>query len=171
VLGAVRRYRALPGSAIFDRTATDKIAEKISVLRETPRDDATQKRYDVASVFLLWEVPMTTRNLTIRKFLLAAAFAAAGALHAAAEPAAPADEDCDDIMEELKELSDTVAKDKGSARTPQAACAVNGQLLGIAKASRAAAAECYDPGKQRDDTVAALDKLVKDMEGAIASCR
>jgi hypothetical protein len=123
--------------------------------------------------FLIVEVLMTTRNLTIRKFLLAAAFAAAGALHAAAEPAAPpaGDEDCDDIMEELKELSDTVAKDKANARTPQAACAVNGQLLGIAKASRAAAAECYDPGKQRDDTVAALDKLVKDMEGAIASCR
>jgi hypothetical protein len=123
--------------------------------------------------FFIVEVPMTTRHLTIRTFLLAAAFATVGAFSAAAaEPAAnPADEDCDDIMAELKELSDTVAKDKANARTPQAACAVNGQLLGIAKASRAAAAECYDPGKQRDDTVAALDKAVKDMEGAIASCR
>jgi len=116
---------------------------------------------------------MTTANLKLRKFLLAAAFAAAGALHAAAEPAPPpgADEDCNDIMDELKELADTVGKDKANARSPQAACMVNGQLLGIAKASRAVAAECYDPGKQRDDTVAAMDQLVKSMEGATASCR
>src|SRR5882672_7686695 len=110
---------------------------------------------------------MTIRKLTIRKFLLATAFATAGALSVAAEPAAPADEDCDDIMTELKELTDTVAKDKANARSPQAACAVNGQLLGVAKASRAVAAECYDPGAKRDGLVAALDKTVKDMEGAV----
>ena len=77
-----------------------------------------------------------------------------------------------DIMTELKELTDAVTKDKGNARTPLATCAVNGQLLGIAKASRDVAAECYDPGKKRDDLVAALSKVVQDMEGAIgATCR
>ncbi len=108
----------------------------------------------------------------IRKFLLAAVFATAAALGAAAEPAQNPDEECDDIMEELEELAAAVTKDKANVRTPLASCAVNGQLLGIAKASRAAAAECYDPGQKRDGLVAALDKVVKDMEGVIgATCR
>jgi hypothetical protein len=108
----------------------------------------------------------------IRKLLLATAFATAATFAAAAEPADNPDQDCDDVMEELEELAAAVTKDKANARTPLATCAVNGQLLGIAKASRAAAAECYDAGKKRDDLVAALEKLVKDMEGVIgATCR
>ena len=108
----------------------------------------------------------------IRTFLLATAFATATAFAATAEPAANPDQDCDDTLEELKELTDAVTKDKGNASTPLAACAVNGQLLGIAKATREVAAECYESGKKRDDLVAALDKAVQDMEGAIgATCK
>jgi hypothetical protein len=108
----------------------------------------------------------------MRRILLAAAFATATAIGAAAEPAANPDQDCDDIMEELEELAAAVTKDKANARTPLATCAVNGQLLGIAKATREVAAECYDAGKKRDDLVAALEKVVKDMEGVIgATCR
>jgi hypothetical protein len=108
----------------------------------------------------------------IRKFLLATVFATAAAFGAAAEPADNPDQDCDDIMEELKGLTDAVTKDKANARTPLATCAVNGQLLGIAKATREVAAECYDAGKKRDDLLAALNKAVQDMEGAIgATCR
>jgi hypothetical protein len=114
--------------------------------------------------------------MMIRKFLLAAAFATAAAISAAAEPAPPPpanpDQDCDDMMEELVDLKDEVTKSKANARTPLATCAVNGQLLGIAKSGRVAAMECYSAGKKLDDVVAALDKVVKDLEASIgATCR
>src|SRR5262245_49322739 len=110
----------------------------------------------------------------MRKVLLAAAFAAAAALGAAAEPAPPPndDEGCDDIIEELKDLTEEVTKDKAAARSPLAMCAVNGQLLGIAKATREVAAECYGEGKKREDLLAAIEKLVTDMEKTIgATCK
>jgi hypothetical protein len=110
----------------------------------------------------------------IRKVLLATGFIIGSAFAAAAGPAPNPpnpNEDCDEIMEELKDLADDVAKLKANARTPMATCAVNGQLLGVAKASRAAAAECYPEGKKVTDLLAALDKTTKDLEGAVASCR
>ena len=48
----------------------------------------------------------------IRTLLLATALATATAFAAAAEPAENPDQDCDDIMVELKELTDAVTKDK-----------------------------------------------------------
>jgi hypothetical protein len=110
----------------------------------------------------------------MRTILLAAAFVigTAFAVSAGPNPTPPnPDEDCDELMEELKELADDVTKLKANARTPIAACGVNGQLLGVAKASRAAAGECYPDGKKKTDILAALDKTIKDVEGAMGACR
>jgi hypothetical protein len=48
-------------------------------------------------------------------------------------------------------------------------CAATGQLLGIIKASREVAAECYDEGKKRDRILLTFDKAVKDMEAKITT--
>jgi len=45
-------------------------------------------------------------------------------------------------------------------------CVYTGQLLGIAKASRVVANECYDKGKRRDDLVASFSKIQQQLEGA-----
>jgi hypothetical protein len=109
--------------------------------------------------------------MTIRTILIAVAFSTAAACAAAAQTAQPnEDEDCDDVMEELTKLADQVNKEKGAARTPLAICAVNGQILGVVRASREAAAECYDSGsKKRTDLLAGFDKAKKDLEGQISS--
>ena len=46
-------------------------------------------------------------------------------------------------------------------------CAATGQLLGILKASRETAAQCYEDGKRLDEILAAFDKGIKDIEGQI----
>ena len=108
--------------------------------------------------------------MTIRTVLLAAAFASAAVLSAAAEPAAPSDdEDCDDIMTELQELSEQVTKDRASAKSPLAVCAATGQILGVVKASREVASECFEAGKKRDDFLARFERTVKELEGQIGS--
>ena len=48
-------------------------------------------------------------------------------------------------------------------------CAATGQLLGIIKASREVAAECYEDGKKRDNILLTFDKAAKDMEAKINS--
>ena len=76
------------------------------------------------------------------------------------------DEDCDNIMDELKHLTERVI----SANDPKEVgpvCAATGQLLGIMKASREVAAECYDEGEKRDRLVATFEKAAKEMEAKI----
>jgi hypothetical protein len=42
-------------------------------------------------------------------------------------------------------------------------------VLGIIKATREVAAECYDDGKKRTDILLNFDKAAKEMEGQIDS--
>jgi len=78
------------------------------------------------------------------------------------------DEDCNNIMDELKKLSERLMNTtdpKGIGPV----CAATGQLLGIIKASREVAAECYDEGRKRDQILLTFDKAAKDMESKIDS--
>lgn len=78
------------------------------------------------------------------------------------------DENCDNIMDELKKLTERVM----GANDPKEVgplCAATGQLLGIIKASREVAAECYDEGKKRDRILDVFDKAARDMETKINS--
>ena len=81
------------------------------------------------------------------------------------------DKECDDIMDELKKLAERLmntTEPKGVGPV----CAATGQLLGIMKASREVAAECYDEGRKRDQLLVTFDKATKDMESKIDSvCR
>ena len=97
--------------------------------------------------------------------ILRAAVVAAVALTFAAN-ASQAD-DCDDIMDALKKLNERVINSKDDAKTPLAICAAIGQVLGIIKSSREAAAECYDEGRKRDNILVTFDKASKEMEGQI----
>lgn len=77
-------------------------------------------------------------------------------------------DDCDDILGELKKLSERLmntADPKGVGPV----CAATGELLGIMKASREVAAECYDEGKKRDDILVSFDKGIKDIQGNVDS--
>jgi len=76
------------------------------------------------------------------------------------------DETCDNIMDELKHLTERVM----SANDPKEVgpvCAATGQLLGIMKASREVASECYDEGKKRDRIMEAFDKAAREIETKI----
>jgi hypothetical protein len=110
--------------------------------------------------------------MRIRHYLLAAALASVLAVPVARAEATNPDQDCDDIMSELKELNDGLLKSRGAAGTPMAACGALGQLLGVAKASRAVADECYDNDKKRQEQVASYEKVTKDLEAQLgASCK
>jgi hypothetical protein len=77
-------------------------------------------------------------------------------------------DDCDDILGELKKLSEQLmntADPKGVGPV----CAATGELLGIMKASREVAAECYEEGKKRDDILVSFDKGIKDIQGNVDS--
>ena len=96
--------------------------------------------------------------------------AAAALLFALAGPAAAQDDDqdCDSIMDELKKLAERVM----NTSDPKAVgpiCAATGQLLGIIKASREVAAECYDEGRKRNQILLTFDKAAKEMESKIES--
>jgi len=98
----------------------------------------------------------------------AVAVAAAMMFVVATSAAAQEDEECDNIMDELKKLAErfmNTAEPKGVGPV----CAATGQLLGIMKASREVAAECYDEGRKRDQLLLTFDKATKDMEGKIDS--
>ena len=105
------------------------------------------------------------RRQAILKTVAAAAavmFLAVGAVRA------DDDEDCNNIMDELKKLSERLmntSEPKGVGPV----CAATGQLLGIIKASREVAAECYDEGRKRDQILLTFDKAAKDMETKIDS--
>ena len=108
--------------------------------------------------------------MPIRTMVRGAVLAAAVTL-AATGGAMAQDEDeehCDNIMDELKKLSERLmntADPKGVGPV----CAATGQLLGMIKASREVAAECYDEGKKRDQILLTFDKASKDMETKIDS--
>src|SRR5437764_5599922 len=96
------------------------------------------------------------------------AIAAAMAFTLGAACAQDDEKECDDIMDELKKLAERLmntSEPKGVGPV----CAATGQLLGIIKASREAAAECYDEGRKRDRILLTFDKATKDMEGKIDS--
>lgn len=102
------------------------------------------------------------RITTIR----AAALAAAIACLAVGAARADDDEDCNNIMDELKKLSERLMNTT-DPKGVGPVCAATGQLLGIMKASREVAAECYDEGRKRDQILLTFDKAAKDIEGKI----
>ena len=96
------------------------------------------------------------------------AIAAAMAVTLGTAVAQDDEKECDDIMDELKKLTERLmntTEPKGIGPV----CAATGQLLGIIKASREVAAECYDEGRKRDQILLTFDKATKDMEGKIDS--
>jgi hypothetical protein len=97
----------------------------------------------------------------------AAAVAAAICL-AAGDARADDDEDCNNIMDELKKLSERLMNTT-DPRGIGPVCAATGQLLGIIKASREVAAECYDEGRKRDQILLTFDKASREMESKIDS--
>ena len=104
------------------------------------------------------------RRQAIRTIAIAAAMAFAVGTAFAQDD----DKECDDIMDELKKLAErfmNTAEPKGVGPV----CAATGQLLGIMKASREVAAECYGEGRKRDQLLLTFDKATKDMESKIDS--
>lgn len=104
------------------------------------------------------------RRQAIRTIAIAAAMAFAVGTACAQDD----EKECDDIMDELKKLSErfmNTAEPKGVGPV----CAATGQLLGIMKASREVAAECYDEGRKRDQILLTFDRATKDMESKIDS--
>lgn len=104
------------------------------------------------------------RRQAIRTLAIAAAMAFAVGTAFAQDD----EKECDDIMDELKKLAErfmNTSEPKGVGPV----CAATGQLLGIMKASREVAAECYDEGRKRDQLLLTFDKATKDMEGKIDS--
>lgn len=104
------------------------------------------------------------RRQAIRTVAIAAAMAFAVGTAFAQDD----DSDCDNIMDELKKLSERLmntSEPKGVGPV----CAATGQLLGIMKASREVAAECYDDGRKRSQLLLTFDKATKDTEAKIDS--
>ena len=100
-----------------------------------------------------------------RSATVAAALMVAGAGTAHAQDD---DEDCDNIQAELKKLAERLMN-TSDPKGVGPVCAATGQLLGIIKASREVAAECYEDGKKRDNILLTFDKAAKDMEARIDS--
>lgn len=101
-----------------------------------------------------------------RHAIRGAAIAAALAFTFGAACAQDDEKECDDIMDELKKLAERLmntSEPKGVGPV----CAATGQLLGIIKASREVAAECYDEGRKRDQLLVTFDKASKEMEAKI----
>ena len=104
-----------------------------------------------------------------RQAILKTAAAAAAVMFLAVGAAcADDDEDCNNIMDELKKLSERLMN-TSDPKGVGPVCAATGQLLGIIKASREVAAECYDEGRKRDQILLTFDKAAKDMETKIDS--
>ena len=76
------------------------------------------------------------------------------------------DQDCDNIMDELKKLAERLMN-TNDPKGVGPVCAATGQLLGIIKASREVAAECYDEGRKRSQLLVTFDKATKEMEAKI----
>ena len=76
-------------------------------------------------------------------------------------------DDCDDEQDEIKKLIERVINANPNPQGIGPVCSATGQILGITKAAREVAAECYDDGSKRDQILVAYDKAVKDMEDKI----
>jgi hypothetical protein len=117
-----------------------------------------------------WRAGSKRSGAIMRSVTLCRAIVVAAAIACLAATAARADDDqdCDNIMDELKKLSERLMNTtdpKGIGPV----CAATGQLLGIIKASREVAAECYDEGRKRDQILLTFDKASKEMESKIDS--
>ena len=106
--------------------------------------------------------------MRMTRILTVAVLATALTIAAGAARAADEDQDCDNIMGELKKLAERFMNTNDPKQIGPV-CAATGQLLGIMKASREVAAECYDEGKKRDGLVKDFDQGIKTMEEQIGS--
>jgi hypothetical protein len=102
--------------------------------------------------------------MRIRRVGFAVALAAAAVISAQSVRA----DDCDDIMDELKKLSERLMN-TADPKAVGPVCAATGELLGIMKASREVAAECYEEGRKRDQILVVFDKGIKDIQGKVDS--
>ena len=107
---------------------------------------------------------MTIRTIVQRTVQVAALSAVLAFI--AGGQAARAD-DCDDEQDEIKKLVERVINGNPNPQGVGPVCSATGQILGITKAAREVAAECYDEGKKRDEILAAYDKATKEMEEKI----
>jgi hypothetical protein len=76
-------------------------------------------------------------------------------------------DDCDDEQDELKKLIERVINYTPNPRGIGPVCAATGQILGVTKAAREVAAECYDDGSKRTAILAEYDKGIQEMESKI----
>lgn len=106
--------------------------------------------------------------MCIRAIRKSAAAAAVLFVLAGSAMAQEDDQDCDNIMDELKKLAERVMN-TNNPKSVGPVCAATGQLLGIMKASREVAAECYDEGRKRNQLLLTFDKATQEMESKIAS--
>lgn len=104
--------------------------------------------------------------MCIRAIRKSAAAAAVLFVLAGSAMAQEDDQDCDNIMDELKKLAERLMN-TSDPKGVGPVCAATGQLLGIIKASREVAAECYDEGRKRTQLLQTFDKASKEMEGKV----
>jgi len=76
-------------------------------------------------------------------------------------------DDCDDEQDELKKLIERVINYTPNPQGIGPVCAATGQILGVTKAAREIAAECYDDGRKRTKILEEFDKGIQEMEGKI----
>jgi hypothetical protein len=76
-------------------------------------------------------------------------------------------DDCDDEQDELKKLIERVINYTPNPQGIGPVCAATGQILGVTKAAREVAAECYDDGRKRTKILEEYDKGIQEMESKI----
>ena len=106
--------------------------------------------------------------MRMKTMLNSAAIVAAVAFLAIGSARADDEQDCDDLQAELKKLAER-GMNTNDPKAVGPVCAATGQLLGIMKASREVAAECYDEGRKRDQILLTFDKATTEMESTINS--
>jgi hypothetical protein len=109
----------------------------------------------------------------MRRLMMLAAAATAG-LVASADPARS---ECEAVIQDMKDAIEVSAKNYGQsieeiksasdqAKAKSHFCAITGEFLGTATAFRALVRECTSREESRE-TIASLDKSIKDLQGAI----
>jgi hypothetical protein len=76
-------------------------------------------------------------------------------------------DDCDDEQDELKKLIERVINYNANPRGIGPVCAATGQILGVTKAAREIAAECYDDGKKRTAILEEYDKGIQEDQRSV----